>query len=173
MALKRLRCAWLGAVAIRLSALVLARAHAEDTDPTALAAALKSVPTTLEQGLRSAEKFGKPISAKFEIEDGKLRLSVCTIQNGGYDEVIVGPGTGVVSSTEKITDADDLKAATSQKAAMEKATVSLMMATENAAGHNAGSLAVSIVPELKDAQPIAAVTVLRDGTLVTISEKLN
>ena len=40
--------------------------------------------------------------------------------------------TGAIAKAEKITDADDLKAATAQKAAMAKATVSLLAAADAA-----------------------------------------
>src|SRR5262245_32355636 len=78
-------------------------------DPAALAAALAKVPTTLEQGLQASEKNGKPISAKFEIEDGKLQLSVYTMTNDGYNEVVVAPDSGSVLKAEKITDTEDIQ----------------------------------------------------------------
>lgn len=57
-------------IAAMMGALILVpRAHAEESDPAALAAAVAKAPTSLEQGLRVSEKSGKPISAKFEIED--------------------------------------------------------------------------------------------------------
>jgi hypothetical protein len=90
-----------------------------------------------------------------------------------YNEVIVAPDTGSVIKAEKITDADDLKAATGQKAAMEKASTSLITATEQALRQNTGSRAVSIFPELKSGHPVASVTLLRNGQLAAVSEKLD
>src|SRR5215470_1365195 len=120
-----------------IGALILTpRAHAEQTDPAALAAAVAKVPTTLEQGLQASEKSGKAISAKFEIEEGKLQLSVYTMTADGYSEVVVAPDSGSVLKAEKITDAEDIEHATAQKAAMEKASVSLMAATEHAVREN-------------------------------------
>ena len=55
-------------------------ARGEEKDQTALASALQGVPTSLEAGLMTSERQGKPISAKFEIEDGKLQLSVYTVR---------------------------------------------------------------------------------------------
>ena len=157
-----------------LSAMLLAApAYAVESDPAALAAAVAGVPTTLEKGLQASEKAGKPISGKFEIEDGKLQLSVYTMATDSYNEVVVAPDSGNVVKTEKITDANDLKAATEQKAAMEKATRTLMAATERAVQQNSGSRAVSIFPELKGGLPMASVTLLRDGKLTTVSEKLD
>jgi hypothetical protein len=166
------RVAW--PVAALIGALVLMpRAHAEESDPAALAAALAKAPTSLEQGLRASEKSGRPISAKFEIEDGKLQLSIYTMTGEGYDEVIVAPDTGGVIKTGKITDADDLKAATEQKTAMEKASTSLIAAAEQALRQNTGSRAVSIFPELQSGHPVASVTLLSDGRLTKVAEKLD
>jgi hypothetical protein len=117
------------AIAVLSAVLLVSRVHAEESDPAALAAAVADVPTTLAKGLQASERAGKPISGKFEIEDGKLQLSVYTMTADGYTEVIVAPDNGNVVTTEKITDSDDLKAATEQKAAMEKATLTLVAAT--------------------------------------------
>ena len=48
--------------------------HAEEDDTAPLAAALKAAKATLQDGLRASKAQGTPISAKFEIEDGKLRF---------------------------------------------------------------------------------------------------
>jgi hypothetical protein len=47
-----------------------------------------------------------------------------------FMEVVADPKTGAIAKADKITDADDLKAATSQKAAMAEAKMSLFVATE-------------------------------------------
>jgi hypothetical protein len=148
-------------------------ALAEDEDSPALAAAMKNVPTTLDKGLQASEQAGKPISAKFEVEDGKLQLSIYTMKPGDFTEVIVAPDSGSVKSAEKITDTEDLKAATSQKAAMDKATSSLVAVTEQAAREAAGSRAISIFPELRDGHPVAVVTLLRDDKFTKVLKKLD
>jgi hypothetical protein len=161
-------------IAAIASALVLVpQSYAEESDPAALAAAVAKTPTSLEHGLRASEKSGRPISAKFEIEDGKLQLSIYTMTADGYNEVVVAPDTGGVLKTEKITDADDLKAATEQNAAMEKASTSLIAATEQTLRQGTGSRAVSIFPELQSGHPIASVTLLSDGRLTKVTEKLD
>src|SRR5947208_14238001 len=55
----------------------------------ALAAALKDATVSLEAGLRASEAEGKPISGKFENEDGKLELSVYTAKGSPVFDVIV------------------------------------------------------------------------------------
>jgi hypothetical protein len=148
-------------------------AWAESADPAALAAAMKNATATLQGGLKASEPQGTPISAKFEIEDGKLQLSVYTMKGNDFMEVVVDPNTGVIAKTEKITDAGDLKEATEQKAAMAKAKVPLLSAIETAVNANAGSRAVSIVPELKNGQATAEVTLLQGTTFKKVVEKLD
>src|SRR5712675_430482 len=125
----------------------LAPAWAEAGDPNALAAALKDATATLQGGLKASEREGAPISAKFEIADSKLQLSVYTVKGNDFMEVVANPATGAIAEAEKITGAEDLKAATSQKAAMAKAKVPLLAATETAVKANPGFVAVSVFPD--------------------------
>jgi hypothetical protein len=148
-------------------------AWAEGGDDAALAAAMKDATATLQGGLKASEPQGTPISAKFELEDGKLQLSVYTMKGNGFMEVVADPNTGAIAKAEKITDAGDLKEAAEQKAAMAKAKVPLLTATETAVKANAGSRAVSIVPELKNGQATAEVTLLQGTAFKKVTEKLD
>jgi hypothetical protein len=142
-------------------------------DPAALAAAMKDAPATLQGGLKASEREGTPISAKFEIADGKLQLSVYTMKGNDFMEVVADPKTGAIAEADKITDAEDLKATTSQKAVMAKAKVPLLAATETAVKDNPGFVAVSIFPELKNGQATAEVTLLQGTTLKKVTETLD
>ena len=115
-----------------------ATAGAQDKDQAALATALQDVRTTLEQGLTTSERSGRPISGKFEVEEGKLQLSVYTMKGDKFAEVIVDHTTGKVTKTEAITSGEDLNAAKSQNAAMTKAKRSLRDAIERAIKTNGG-----------------------------------
>jgi hypothetical protein len=148
-------------------------AWAEEANPAVLAAAMKNATATLQGGLKASEAQGTPISAKFEIEDGKLQLSIYTMKGSDLMEVVADPSTGAIAKAEKITDAGDLKEAAEQKAAMAKAKVPLLTATETAVNANAGSRAVSIVPELKNGQATAEVTLLQGTALKKVTEKLD
>ena len=161
----------LAAVGLFSAPVVLVRA--EDTDPAALAKALKDTTVTLQDGLKASEREGKPISGKFEIEHDSLQLSVYTLKGNDFIEVVANPKTGAVAKAEKITDADDLKAAAVQKAAMDKATVSLPAAADAAAKANAGLWAVSVYPELRNGHPVAEVTLLQGTALKKVTEKLD
>jgi hypothetical protein len=146
-------------------------ARAEANDP-ALAHAISGAKATLETGLKASEREGRPISAKFEVEDGKLQLSVCTIKDGGLAEVVLDPATGAIAETEKITG-DDLKDATTQAAAMANAKLSLLAAIEAATKANAGFRAVSIVPELRNGRPVGVITLLQGDTFKEVSAPLD
>jgi hypothetical protein len=160
--------------AIGLASLSLAPAWSEETkDQAALAAALKDARVTLEDGLKSSVREGTPISAKFEIEDGKLQLSVYTTKGDAFSEVVEDPKTGAIAKAEKITDKEDLEAANSQKAAMAKAKRQLLAAAETAVKANSGSRAVSVFPALKDGHPVAEVTLLQGTTFKQVAEKLD
>ena len=159
--------------AVGFLAATIVPAWAEEGNPAALAAAMKNATATLQSGLKASEAHGTPISAKFEIEDGKLQLSVYTMKGNDFMEVVADPNTGAVAKAEKITEADDLKEATEQKAAMAKAKVPLLTAAETAVKANAGSRAVSIVPELKGGQAVAEVTLLQGTAFKKVTEKLD
>jgi len=133
---------------------------------------MKNAAATLQGGLKASEAQGTPISTKFEIEDGKLQLSVYTMKGNDFMEVVADPKTGAIAKAEKITDADDLKASASQKAAMAKAKVSLLTATETAI-KGTGFRVVSIFPELKDGNAVAEVTLLQGTTFKKVTEKLD
>jgi hypothetical protein len=146
--------------------------RAEDSNPAALATALKDITETLQGGLKASEAEGKPISAKFELEDGKLQLSVYVLKGDDFVEVAADPKTALAKS-KKITDADDLKAAAAQKAAMAKATVSLLTAADTVAKANTGLREISIYPQLRDGHPVAEVTLLQGTAFKKVTEKLD
>jgi hypothetical protein len=155
------------------SAGLFASARGEEKDQAVLARALQPVKTTLEAGLKASEREGKPISGKFEIEGGKLQLSVYTTKGDVFTEAVLDPATGAILKAEKITDVDDLKEAKAQSAAMSKATQSLLTATEAAVKANSGFRAVSVEPEMKDGHPLAEVTLLQGTTFKKVSSKLD
>ena len=147
--------------------------QSNDKEHAELAKALKDVKVTLEKGLSAGESRGKPISGKFEVEDGKLQLSVYTMKGEKFSEVIIDHKSGKVAKTEAITGGDDLTAAKAQSAAMAKAKSSLRGATEKAVKANKGFRAVSVTPSLKDGHPVANITLVKGDEFKTASEKLD
>src|SRR6266571_697008 len=159
---------------IWLSVADLSRAQkSEDKEHAELAKALKDAKVSLEKGLAASESQGKPISGKFEVEDGKLQLSVYTMKGDKFSEVIVDHKTGKISKAEPITQGDDLAHATAQSEAMAKAKRSLEAAASEAVKENKGYRVVSVMPTLKDSHPVADVTLVKGADWKTVSEKLD
>ena len=147
-------------------------AQEEEGGHGALAKAVMGAPVSLERGLAASASHGQPISAKFEIEEGKLQLSVYTVKDGKFFEVIVDHDTGKVIKAEPIAEGEDYTAAQSQSAAMAKPKVSLRAAVEKALRGNAGFRAVSVTPSLKDGRAVADVALAKGEELKTVSVPL-
>ena len=124
-----------------------------DQEQAELANALSGVKVSLQQGLTASEREGQPISGKFEVDNGKLQLSVYTAKEGNIFEVIV------------------------DHVAMDRAKIKLADAATKAKGQANGEatdvLVVSAVPELKDNHPVVAVVLLQGKKFSTVSEPLD
>ena len=144
-----------------------------DQEHAELAKALKDAKIPLERGLTASAKEGKPISAKYEVEDGKLQLSVYTMKGTNFSEVIVDHKTGKIAKAEPITKGDDLSHAKEQSEAMAKAKRSLGAAASEAVKENQGYRVVSVMPAMKDGHPVADVTLVKGTEWKTVSEKLD
>jgi hypothetical protein len=138
---------------------------------------MSSAKVSLRRGFTASEREGQPISGKFEVEDGKLQLSVYTAKEGKFFEVIVDHVTGKIAKVEPIGEGEDLTHATSQKAAMDRAKVKLGDAAVKSMGQAKGQtknvLIVSAVPELKDDRPEAKIVLLAGKQFSTVSERLD
>ena len=145
----------------------------EDKDRGELAKAVVEAKVSLEQSLSAAAREGKPISAKFEIDEGKLQLSVYTSKGDKFSEVVVDHNTETVAKTESITSGEDLTAAKAQSEAMSKAKQSLRTTLTKVLKDNPGFRAVSIFPALKDGHPAAQATLVMADQWRTVSEKLD
>src|SRR6185437_2628327 len=92
----------------------LAAAEEDEASGAAVAKYMATAKVTLQQGLSAAESRGKPISAKYEVDEGHFQLSVYTTEGGRYSEVLVDHKTGQVTKSEAITTGDDLADAKKQ-----------------------------------------------------------
>jgi hypothetical protein len=146
---------------------------AEEMNPAAMAKALPQASVALENATRVSEREGKPLSAKYEIENGALQLSVYTMKGDRFSELILDHKSGAVAKDAWITDADDLKAAQAQAAAMAKAKLTLDVAVANAVKANAGYRAVSVTPALEGGQPVAVVVLMKGEDVKKTTEKLD
>jgi hypothetical protein len=146
--------------------------YAQDRSDHLLIKGVTESKVTLQQGLTAAAQQGRPISAKFEVEDGKLQLSVYIAKDGKFSEVIVDHTTGNIAKTESITEGEDLAEAKSQNAAMEKAKTDLKTAVDKAAATTSSSRAISIVPAVKDGHIVASVVLLTGQQLKPVDQPL-
>ncbi len=148
-------------------------ASAEEGGNTpALAKAIAGARVTLQQGLAAGAGQGRPISAKYEIDEGALQLSVYTEEGGKFSEVVVDHTSGKVTKSEAITSGDDLKDAKVQSRAMAKVTGSLQAAVDQAEHASPGFRAVSVEPDLKAGHTVAAVTLVKGRQFKTVSQPL-
>jgi hypothetical protein len=135
-----------------------------DKEKSELAPVVAGAKVTLEQGLLTSKKNGKPVSAKFEIENGKPQLSIYTIKDGSkYFEVIVDHVSGEIAKAEPITGGDDLTEAKKQNDGMFRATRELREAVKEAKRDNPGYNAVSVWSEMKDNHSVATVSLVKDN----------
>ena len=166
------RTLFLVAVASVATGLIGQFSHAQDRNDHLLITGVTDAKVTLQQGLTAAAKQGRPISGKFEVEDGKLQLSIYTAKDGKFSELIVDHTTGNVAKSESITEGEDLAEAKSQNAAMEKAKTDLKAVVDKSAAATPGSRAISVTPALKDGRAIASVTLLAGQQTKTVEQPL-
>ena len=146
----------------------------EDESQEALIKLLDASKINLQQGLAASEQQGKPISAKFEVAEGKLQLSVYTEKEGKFSEVLVDYTNGTVMKAEPITEEDDLAAANVQSAAMTNAKITLKEAVDKTITQSAKNVrAVRAVPGLKDGHPVVSIDVLNYNQFKAIQQPLD
>jgi hypothetical protein len=144
----------------------------EQPDPVALWAALEDAGTALEAGLIAAEQRGRPVSARFDMEDGDLELVVDIATDDGLYQMAVDPNIAAVLWAERISSSDDLADATAQKAAIERAKLSLLSVVQQTLREHQVARAVDVTPELRDGHPVAVITLLANGKFAKVSRWL-
>jgi hypothetical protein len=162
----------LGAAVLLLASVPQSRAE-DEPDAAALAKALPEATVSLEQGLKASGREGKPISAKYEIEDGALQLSVYTVNRDQYTEVVVDHKSGAIKKTDAIIAGEDLKAAGAQGAAMSKAKIPLESAVGNALKAWPGYRAVAVEPTLEKGHPAATTTLMKGQDTKKVTQTLD
>lgn len=160
-------------IGLLASVSLLGTALADDAkEQAALAKQLPSAKVTLSQGLAASEAQGRPISAKFEVDEGHFQLSVYTAQGSAFQEVLVDYATGKIAKVGPLDEAEDIAAAKKAMAAMVKAKTTLKAATDKAESENAGYRAVSVTPQLKADHAVAKVTLVKGSEFKSVSEPL-
>src|SRR5215469_382043 len=159
-------------LALGVIAMTGSLAWSDEDEAAAVAKYLPTAKVTLQQGLTAAQSQGKPISGKFEVEDGHFQLSVYTAQGGKFSEVLIDHNTGKVAKTETITEGDDLADAKKQIKACAKSTKSLQSAVDQAEQASAGYRAVSVTPKLSQGHAVAVVALLKGTQVKSVAEPL-
>jgi hypothetical protein len=128
--------------------------------------------TALADAIQTASASGKPISARYEFEDGKLKLSVFVEKAGAFSELFFDHMTGKVAQVDKITDGDDLKEAKAESKVSAMAKTSLAAAVAKALAANPGYTAVEVTSVLERKAPVADITLVKDGQFKDVSEPI-
>ena len=126
----------------------------------------------LSDAIETASASGTPISARYEFEDGKLKLSVFIMKDGSFTELFFDHMTGKVAQTDKITGGDDLKEARAESKVSAKAKKSLASAVTRAVADNPGYTAVDVTPVLQGKAPVADITLMKDGKFKSVTEPI-
>lgn len=145
----------------------------DEANAAALAKALPEATVSLEQGLKASGRDGTPISAKYEIENGALQLSVYTMNRDQFSEVIVNHKSSAIEKSKAIIEGDDFKAATVQGAAMSKAKISLEAAVGNVLKALPGYRAIGIEATLENGHPVATTTLMKENDVKKVMEALD
>ena len=145
----------------------------ENESREALIKLLGDAKVSLQQGLAACEQEGQPISGKFEVDEGKLQLSVYTAKEGKFAEILVDYVTGTVAKVEPITEGDDLVAAKAQSAVMSKSKISLKAAVDRAVAQSTKVRAVSAIPTLVYGRPVVTIVLLDDNQLSDVQRSLD
>ena len=148
------------------------RAWAADSSHPELAKALADATVPLEQGLKASEREGKPISGKYELEDGAIQLSVYIMKGDSFNEVIVDHKSGAIIKSEPV-EADDLQQAKEQAQALTHAKMSLETAISEAIKNHSGYRAVGVVPTVDRAgKPVASITLMKGNEVTMVTGTL-
>ena len=148
------------------------RSFANNLSGASVANFLPDAKVRLQQGLAAAETEGRPISGKFEVDEGHFYLSVYTTKDGKFSEVLVDQSTGKVVKSEEITQGNDLAAAQRQLEAFSQSKTSLKAAVDRAELAYPGYRAVSVTPTLSHGRPVAVVSLLQGKQNRSVAETL-
>src|SRR5437762_4781766 len=160
----------------------LPAARADDAkDTQALIEALGKSKHTLADGMRQAAKGGAvPISAKFELEDGKLSLSVYTAEKGlsvpaeknVLQELSGSPEQDKwTPKVEVFKDVPHVARSAEQLTVMALGRQSLVAVIAEVRKTHPGAV-FSVTPTIKNHKPVAVVLVAQKGKVTTVTQPL-
>ena len=161
---------WLAAVLLCLLALPGA-AFSED-EGNALAAHIDEARLGLTQGLKIARAKGRPLAARFTVEDDTLRLAVVIATARDTLQLVIDPVDGTLRKTDAVTDPVALKRMRAAATALTQSAVQLEEAIGAAEQANEDSRVVAMLPTLVKGKAVARATLLRGTELSTVETPL-
>ena len=167
------------AVLVLAGAFAGARQHGDDAQ---LLSKLSSSRLSLADGIRQAEKSDGPaISAKFEMKEGQLLLSVYTAKQGRERDAehntlmeLIGPATDPTwkPETEIFADKEHISRSAMHLTLMQLTRMSLADVIKKAEGQQSGTV-YSAIPAVQGGRPVVDVLVAtRDGQSKHVSIEL-
>ena len=146
---------------------------AEDSDKmgmdvAALSAALKEAKVPLHAGIRLVEKDSTPLSANYEMKEGKLLLAIYTARGDEFFETIIDPQTGKAIMAGPITIDDDLMVVREQAKVITGSSHPLWEVVFKVERANLGYRAVSVIPEQGEQGPAAIVILMKGLELMAV-----
>ena len=166
----RVWTSWL--VVAGISILTSAPCRAQDDDFAAVAKALPEATLSIGQALKLSEPTGKPISAGYEIQRDTLLLSIVTMKDDQFSEVVINAKSGSLEQVEPLADPDEIDHTRDQRAALVKSKIPLDEAVNARESKNNGYRAVSVMPMLDGEEPVATIILLKGQDVKRIAEKL-
>jgi hypothetical protein len=158
-----------------------ARAEGDSKELQAVAQALGKTKVTLADGIKqAAHGSAVAISAKFELEDGKLSLSVYTAEKGlavpaeknVLQELSGSPEQDKwAPATEVFKDIEHVARSAEQLAVMALGRKSLAAVIAEVQKTHSGTV-FSITPAIKNHKPVAVVLIASKGKVVTVTQPL-
>lgn len=137
-----------------------------------LARAVAASKISLEIALSTGERYGTPLAAEFEIENGRLQVSVIAMKGESLIEVTVDPMTGRVVGVETITEEGSLAQAREYREAMKRATKSVRTTLVDGVLANEGYRAISAEPVLENGRSILEIALVRGLEFKTLELEL-
>ena len=158
-----------------------ARAEGESKELQAVAQALSKSKLTLADGINQAARGSAvAISAKFELEDGKLSLSVYTAEKGltvpaeknVLQELSGSPEQDKwTPATEVFKDVPHVARSAEQLAVMSLGRKSLTAVIAEVQKTHPGTV-FSITPAIRNRKPVAVVLIAEKGKITTVNQPL-
>ena len=178
--MNRYRALRFAAVTILATAWSICASAADPKETQALLKELGKSKLTLFEGVRQAAKgSAAPISAKFELEDGKLSLSVYTAEKGltvppeknVLQELSGSPEGEWKPNIEVFKDVPHVARSAEQLTLMALAKASLADVIEGASKSQPGTV-FSVTPVIRNHKPVAEVLIADQGKVKRVFQPL-